>query len=117
MIAAALALAAGAHRRRGDEDDPPDFRVVLGFIGGAYGLLLGLLVVFAVGRYSDARHGAENEATSLVALYDTVDVYPQATRTPYRRDLLCYMNSIVDNDWPSMQRGTSTEAPGDARVG
>jgi hypothetical protein len=111
VIAAAVALAVVAHRRRGDEDGPPDFRVVLGFIGGAYGLLLGLLVVFAVGHYSDARHGAENEATSLVALHDTVDVYPRAARTPYRRDLLCYMNSIVVDDWPSMQRGTSTEAP------
>ena len=110
-IAAALTLSVVVHRRRDSDDDPPDFRVVLGFVGSAYGLLLGLLVVFAVGHYSDARHQAEDEATSLVALHDAVDVYPRATRAPYRRELLCYMNSIVVDDWPSMEHGTSTESP------
>ena len=111
-IAAAVGLCVVLVRRRADsEDDPPDFRVVLGFVGSAYGLLLGLLVVFAVGHYSDARHKAEDEATALVALHDAVDVYPRETKAPYRRDLLCYMNSVVVDDWPSMESGTSTESP------
>ena len=111
LIAAAVALSIVVHGRRDSDEDPPDFRVVLGFVGSAYGLLLGLLVVFAVGHYSDARHKAQEEATSLVALHDAVAVYPRETRAPVRRDLLCYMNSIVVDDWPSMERGTSTEAP------
>jgi hypothetical protein len=84
--------------------------VVLGFVGSAYGLLLGLLVVFAVGHYSDARHRAQDEATSLVALYDTVAVYPRTVKDPFRRELVCYMRSIVSDEWPSMERGTRTEA-------
>jgi hypothetical protein len=111
-IVVAIALAYVIVRRRPEsEEDPPDYRVVLGFVASAYGLLLGLLVVFAVGHYSNTRAKAEDEATSLVALHDAVTVWPQQTRAPYRRDLLCYMNSIVVDDWPSMEDGNSTESP------
>jgi hypothetical protein len=111
VIAIAIALAVLVHRRRTGDDEPPDYRVVLGFVGPAYGLLLGLLVVFAVGHYSDARDAAEDEATSLVALYDGLAVYPPHIRHPARHDLICYMRSIVADDWPSMERGNTTEAP------
>lgn len=110
VIAAAIGLAALVHRTRKGEEEPPDYRVVLGFVSSAYGLLLGLLVVFAVGHYSDSRSKAEEEATSLVALYDAVGVYPAHTRDVVRHNLVCYMRSIVSDDWPSMEDGNSTEA-------
>jgi hypothetical protein len=109
VIASAIALAVLIHGTKPPDDDSPDYKVVLGFVGSAYGLLLGLLVVFAVGHYNDTRHRAEDEAASLVSLYDTVGVYPQEVTVPYRHRLLCYMRSIVDDEWPSMERGNSTE--------
>jgi hypothetical protein len=111
VIASAIALAVLVHRGRAEDDEPPDYRVVLGFVSSAYGLLLGLLVVFAVGHYSDARNRAEDEATSLVALYDALGVYAPETRDTVRHDLVCYMRSIVSDDWPSMEAGNATEAP------
>lgn len=110
VIAAGIGLSLLLHRGK-TGDELPDYRVVLGFVGSAYGLLLGLLVVFAVGHYSDARHRAEDEATSLVALYDTVNVYPHETRAHVQHALICYMHSIVADDWPSMERGIATESP------
>jgi hypothetical protein len=117
LIAAAIGLAVLVHRTRKvegkppEEDELPDYRVVLGFVASAYGLLLGLLIVFAVGHHSDARRQAQAEATSLVALYGTADVYPRNVAVPFKRDLVCYMRSIVSDDWPSMEDGNSTEAP------
>ncbi len=111
VIAAAIALAVLVHRRRNGDDELPDYRVVLGFVASAYGMLLGLLVVFAVGHSSDARTQAEDEATSLVALYDALAVYPHGTRESVRHDLVCYMRSIVADDWPSMESGNTTVAP------
>jgi hypothetical protein len=79
--------------------------------------LLGLLVVFAVGHFNDVLHESQHEASSLVALYDTVGAYPNETSDPVRHDLLCYMRSIVDDEWPSMERGNDTEAPRTLRFG
>jgi Protein of unknown function (DUF4239) len=110
VIALAAVLSVLVHQRR-TSDEPANYQVVLGFFGAAYGLLLGLLVVFAVGHYSDVRHEAEREASSLVALYDAVSVYPARTKEPIRHDLICYMRSIVADEWPSMERGNRTEAP------
>jgi hypothetical protein len=110
VIAVGIASSMVFHRRR-HGDDSADYQIALGFVGAAYGLLLGLLVVFAVGHYSDVRHEAEREASSLVALFDAVAVYPPDTREPVRHDLVCYMRSIVTDEWPSMERGDSTETP------
>jgi hypothetical protein len=111
VIASAVALAVLVPRRRSGDGEPPDYRVVLGFVGTAYGLLLGLLVVTAVGHFSDARHKAEDEATSLVALSEGVTIFPPEVRVLVQHDLICYMRSIVADDWPSMESGNTTEAP------
>jgi len=111
VVAIALAVFIVRRRSLDEDEDPPDYRVVLGFVASAYGLLLGLLVVFAVGHYNDTRAKAEDEATSLVALSGAVAVWPHGTRAPYRHDLLCYMNSVVVNEWPSMEDGNASESP------
>ena len=110
VIALAIALSVLVHRRR-KSDDGPEFQVVLGFVGSAYGLLLGLLVVFAMGHYSDTRREAQKEASSLVALWDTLDAYPPETRDAVHHDLICYMRAIVADDWPAMERGSRLEDP------
>ena len=72
MIALAVALSLLVHGgRKGDE---LAYQLILSFVGAAYGLLLGLLVVLAVGHYTDVRHEAQREAGSLIALYDTLTV-------------------------------------------
>ncbi|HMG25304.1 MAG TPA: hypothetical protein VKH36_00675 [Acidimicrobiia bacterium] len=108
VIALAVALSVLVHRRR-KSDESPEYQVVLGFVGSAYGLLLGLLVVFAVGHYSDTRREAQKEASSLVALWDTLDVYPRDTRDAVHHDLICYMRAVVADDWPAMERGSRFE--------
>jgi hypothetical protein len=104
------------HRRR-KSDEPPELGSALSFVGASYGLLLGLLVVFAVGHYNEVRSEAQREASSLVSLYDSVAVYPQATKDHARHELVCYMRSIADNDWPSMEQGSELEAPRTLRYG
>jgi hypothetical protein len=109
VISAAAALGVVLYRRR-TRDEAPEYSSALTFVGAAYGLLLGLLVVFAVGHYTDVRHESQAEASTLVALQDTVRVYPPQTSDPVRRDVVCYMRSIVHDEWPSMERGKDTPA-------
>ncbi|HEY6625055.1 MAG TPA: hypothetical protein VIX85_14550 [Acidimicrobiales bacterium] len=110
VFAAAAALALVLHRRRATEE-APEYQSSLTFVGASYGLLLGLLVVFAVGHFNDVQSVSQQEASSLVSLYDTVGVYPTQTSDHIRHDLVCYMRSIVQDEWPSMERGSPLEAP------
>ena len=111
LVVLALAVAFLAERRRKKGDDKPEYQVALGFVASSYGLLLGLLVAFGVNHYTDVRQKAQDEADSLVALWNTVAVYPPQIRNPTQHDLLCYMRAIRDDDWPSMERGTHLQSP------
>jgi hypothetical protein len=117
VIGAAGLLARAAHKRRPTEAEPPEYGLVLGFVSTSYGLLLGLLVVTAVGHFNDVRTEAQKEASSLISLYDTVNVYAPETREPVQHDLVCYMRSIVNDEWPSMARGSNLEATRTLRFG
>ncbi|TXH42733.1 MAG: DUF4239 domain-containing protein [Actinobacteria bacterium] len=71
----------------------------LAFVGGAYGILLGLLLVFAVGHFVDTRQAAREEAISAVALFNSVEPYPAEQRDRVRHDLICLMRSSATDDW------------------
>ncbi len=116
VIGAAAALSVLMHKRR-KPDTTPEYQSALTFIGSAYGLLLGLLVVFAVGHFNNVRSESQTEASTLVTLYDTVAVYPPETSHPVQHDVVCYMRSIADDEWPSMERGNQLEAPRTLELG
>ncbi len=118
VIGAATGVAVLIHKRRQARwGAAPEYSAALGFVGSAYGLLLGLLVVNAVGHFSDVRNQAQAEASSLASLYDVVGIYPAATSAPVRHNLICYMRSIADDEWPSMARGNQLEVPPTIRSG
>lgn len=88
------------HRDEPDEGDSTDrITDALAFVGGAYGILLGLLLVFAVGHYVDTRQAAREEAISAVALFNAVEPYPAEPRDRVRHDLVCLMRSTAADDW------------------
>jgi hypothetical protein len=111
LVVLALAVAFLAERRRKKDGEEPEYQVALGFVASSYGLLLGLLVAFGANHYTDVRQQAQDEADSLVALWDTVAVYPPQIRNPTRHSVLCYMRAIRDDDWPSMERGSHLQSP------
>ena len=108
LVVLALAVAFFFERRHKKGGEKPEYAVALGFVSSSYGVLLGLLVAFGSNHYNDVRHQAQQEADTLVALWDTVAVYPVELRNPARHDILCYMRAIRDYDWPSMKRGERT---------
>jgi hypothetical protein len=46
----------------------------------------------------------------MVALWETVGVYPPSVRDRTQHQIFCYMRSVRDDDWPSMERGNSLES-------
>jgi hypothetical protein len=119
LVVLALTVAYFIERRRkkrGD-DEKPEYGVAQSFVASSYGLLLGLLVAFGANHHSDVRQQAQNEADSMIALWQTVNVYPRSIRDRTQHEIWCYMHSIVADDWPSMERGDSQESDRTGRFG
>ena len=101
--------------RHGAADGEPDagserLSDTIGFVGGAYGILLGLLLVFAVGHFVDARQVSKDEAATAAALFTAVDPYPADQRDPLRHDLQCFMASVAGDDWAAARAGNMAGA-------
>ena len=75
----------------------------LSFVGGALGIALRLLLLFASQHYSDAREASREEATSATALYDSLQGFPEAQRAAARHDVFCAVESLRTDDWVASQ--------------
>lgn len=71
----------------------------LSFVGVAFGILLGLLLVFAVQHFSDARSTTQQEAASAIGLFRAAGPYEPDERAKLRQDLICAMDSIAKDDF------------------
>jgi protein-S-isoprenylcysteine O-methyltransferase Ste14 len=69
------------------------------FVGGAFGLILGLLLVFSVQHFNDAQNSARLETVNTVALFHAANPYPEDQRAQLRRDVVCLMRSTETTDW------------------
>ena len=102
-------------RARSAEEPEADAGVeltdALGFVGAAFGIILGLLLVFAVQHYNDARATAREEATNAVALFHAAGPFPADKRDAVRRDVICTMRSISSADWNAAHDLNPTGSP------
>jgi hypothetical protein len=110
-------VGAWLHGKLRKEPKSGDLGPALGFIGSSFGLLLGLLVVFGANHYTSARSEAEDEATAVVAMFDEVGVFPPATREHAEHSIVCYIRSVIEDDWKAMERGQGTDAIETRRAG
>ena len=62
----------------------------IGFVGGTYGILLGLLLVFAVGHSVDTRRHRATRQSPAGAPFTAVNPYPAANRDALRHDIVCF---------------------------
>jgi hypothetical protein len=97
-------------KRRG-QPERGDFTDSVMFVGFSFGILLALLQVFATQHFSDARSQAQSEATTLAAMYGDMGVFPPPVRVTARHELVCYMRSVVDQDWRAQERGSGIQSP------
>jgi hypothetical protein len=104
-----------AVRRR---TDPIETGASTAFIGGAMGLLLSLVLFFAMGHWSDASSAAQREASITLQLSSSMALLPERLSNPLQHDVVCVMKSVVDDEWPTMARGDRNGDPiTQARIG
>lgn len=117
-IIIAIALAAvGVHfilQRRTKFETLRKSNDVAGFLFSAiatiFAVVLGFLVIIVWEKYDAAVSNAQIEVAAVSDLYRAVVAYPPAQRELIRRELHEYMDTVVEVEWPAMERGKSPTA-------
>jgi hypothetical protein len=75
---------------------------VFGFIGAAFGVVVGMTTFFASQHYQNFHEAAENEATGLGDVVAMTGSFPQRDRIAISRQVYCYATDVIDQEWPRM---------------
>lgn len=76
--------------------------VLFSAVGTLYAVLLGLIVVDAMTKFSMTRDLVQNEANNLANVYLLADTLPEARKKEVRKLCMEYCKEVVDNEWNAM---------------
>ena len=75
------------------------------FLGIAFAILLGFVVLQAYDSYNDAKRGAEQEAQAVLELTRTASAFTPEEHERLEGTLVCYGRAVIEQGWPAMQDG------------
>ncbi len=75
------------------------------FLGIAFAILLGFVVLQAYDSYNDAKRGAELEAQAVLELSRTASAFTPEEHARLEGTLYCYGRAVIEQAWPAMQEG------------
>ena len=75
------------------------------FLGIAFAILLGFVVLQAYDSYNDAKRGAEFEAQAVLELSRTASAFTPEEHARLEGTLFCYGRAVIEQAWPAMQEG------------
>jgi hypothetical protein len=75
------------------------------FLGIAFAILLGFVVLQAYDSYNDAKRGAEEEAQSVLELTRTAATFTPEEHERLEGALVCYGRAVIEQGWPAMRDG------------
>jgi hypothetical protein len=74
-----------------------------------YAVILGFAVITVWEQFEEARHNSDREANAVADLYRLAAWFPDAEQREVQQALLDYANSVVDDEWDAMNRGTAPD--------
>ena len=75
------------------------------FLGIAFAILLGFVVLQAYDSYNDAKRGAEQEAQAILELTRTASAFTPEEHERLEGTLVCYGRAVIEQGWPAMHDG------------
>lgn len=82
---------------------------VFAFCGVLYALVLGFVLAFALNGHQAAEGQAGAEADAVTALSRTVTLLDAENRDRLGHELICYARAVIDDEWPAMTDGRTSE--------
>jgi hypothetical protein len=110
VVAAVIAVLWLAGRARGGLQGLP-YAGIFGFIGAAFGVVVGLTTFFASQHYAAVRSAAQSEATDMTTIVAMSGAFRPQDAAAMRRQLYCYATDVVDDEWPRMRAGKDGGSP------
>ena len=78
------------------------------FLGIAFAILLGFVVLQAYDSYNDAKKGAEQEAQAVLELTRTAAAFTPEEHARLERTLVCYGRAVIAQGWAAMREGEAS---------
>ncbi|MER7081148.1 Protein of unknown function [Saccharopolyspora kobensis] len=107
-------------RRIGQDEGRPSNNDAAGqvftIVSGLQAVVLAFVLVTLFDTVTDAREGAYREAQSLVSVAWAVDSLPEPAGDEVRELGAGYLRTVVDQEWPVMQRGGEVAGRGWAQL-
>jgi hypothetical protein len=118
--AATLSVAAMlAVRRYGAEDavltDSNHASAIYGVVGTAFAVILGFIMFFSFGGFSDAKHASGAEASAVTDMFQSSKYFP-ADHELVGGELICYGRAVIHQDWPAMDRNERSDVAAQWRL-
>jgi hypothetical protein len=93
--------------RRAEHNDVAGF--IYAVLGVAYAVLLAFVVIAVWQDYETAQTNVDSEAHELAGAYFLASQLPEPERTRIQDLVRTYVRVVVDEEWPMMERGKTSE--------
>jgi hypothetical protein len=83
---------------------------VFGVLAGGFAIFAGFIIFLAFTTYDQSRTGGESEALTVIQQFETAEFLPPPVNQRLSGELVCYGRSVVHQEWPRMEDGTSGDS-------
>jgi hypothetical protein len=81
----------------------------LSVIGTMFAVMLAFVILLALQSYQRARDGSSVEAIAVAELHSVASVFQSPVRDRLHGELVCYARAVMEDEWPAMRKGRSSE--------
>jgi hypothetical protein len=74
----------------------------LSFVGGAVGILLGLLLSFSVAQFDETKNNIQTMGQKSIEVFTSAESFDEKEQFEIRRDLVCMLRSASTADWEAI---------------
>lgn len=106
-VGAFLATRRSAHARTLRSNDVTG--AILATLSVIYGIVLGLIAVAAWNNYAAANDAIGREASALTNLFNEFQGYPEPARQRLQARVRTYIDLLLTDEWPAVQRGRTSD--------
>lgn len=78
---------------------------LLSVVGTMYAVILGLIVVDAMGKFQEARQTTEHESNALADVILLANQLPSEQRTRVQTRAMAYIDRVLEEEWPMLDHG------------